>query len=117
MKNVILVLSLGVLTILTGCGMMKDGKPAKQTIAIQTNAQCGDCKDRIEKELNFMKGVIYAELNLETKKVEVKYSSKRTSPEEIKKRIASLGYDAGDVQADKQAQTELPKCCQPGGHD
>ena len=115
MKNVILVL--GLMSLLVSCGMMNKSEPVKQVVTIQTNAQCGECKDRIEKELNFMKGVIFAELDLETKKVKVKYSSKRTSPEEIKKRIASIGYSADDIPADATAQSELPKCCQPGGHD
>ena len=31
-------------------------------VKIQTSAQCGDCKERIESALNQTKGVIYAEL-------------------------------------------------------
>jgi copper chaperone CopZ len=115
MKNVFSVLILAVL--IGSCGMMNKGESVKQTVTIQTNAQCGDCKERIEKELNFMTGIVYAELDLVTKKVTVKYSSKRTSPEEIKKRISKIGYDADDVKAEITAQAELPKCCQPGGHD
>jgi copper chaperone CopZ len=115
MKNVTVLL--GVVLILASCGMMNKGEPVKQIVTIQTNAQCGDCKDRIEEELNFTSGIVYAELDLETKKVEVKYNSKRITAEAIRKRIASLGYNADDVKADETAQTELPECCQPGGHD
>ncbi len=115
MKNVFLVISL--VSLLASCGTMKDGEPVKQMVTIQTNAQCGDCKVRIEKELNFMTGIVYAELDLETKKVNVKYNSKRTGPEEIRKRISEIGYNADDMMANSTAQSELPKCCQPGGHE
>ena len=115
MKNatVFLVFTL----VLASCGILNNGEPVKQIATIQTNAQCGDCKDRIEEELNFTSGVIYAELDLETKKVEVKYNSKRITVDVIKKTIASIGYNADDVKADETAQAELPACCQPGGHD
>lgn len=115
MKNVLLVLSL--VAILGSCAMMNNGESVKQEVTIQTNAQCGDCKDRIENELNFSKGIIYAELDLETKKVKVEYNSKKTRPEEIRKIISEIGYDADAIKANSVAQTELPKCCQPGGHD
>lgn len=117
MKNVMTIVIVGLAYLMSSCGTMKNGEPVKQTTSIQTNAQCGECKERIERELNFTKGIIFAELDLETKKVEVKYSSKKTSPEEIKKKIASIGYKADDVAPNKKAQEELPKCCQPGGHD
>ena len=115
MKNVFLVLS--VVAFFSSCAMMNKGESVKQEVTIQTNAQCGDCKARIEKDLNFTSGIIYAELDLETKKVTVKYNSKKISPEEIRKRISELGYKADDVKANSVAQSELPKCCQPGGHD
>lgn len=115
MKNITVLL--GFALVLASCGMMSKGEPVKQIATIQTNAQCGDCKDRIEEELNFMSGIIYAELDLETKKVEVKYNSKRTTVDAIRKRLSSIGYNADDVEADVTAQSELPACCQPGGHD
>lgn len=85
-------------------------------ITIQTNAQCGDCKDRIETALNHSKGVVYAELNLETKVVEIKYNSKKTDVATLKKALNAIGYDADDQKADPAAQKALPLCCQPGGH-
>lgn len=85
-------------------------------ISIQTSAQCGDCKDRIETALNQSRGVVYAELNLETKVVEIKYNSKKTDVATLKKALNALGYDADDQKADSAAQKALPLCCQPGGH-
>lgn len=85
-------------------------------VSIQTNAQCGDCKERIETELNQTKGVIYAELNLETKVVEIKFRPSKVNPEALHKVITSIGYNADDQKADPRAQKALPLCCQPGGH-
>lgn len=86
------------------------------TVQIQTSAQCGDCKERIESALNQAKGVVYAELNLETKVVEVKFKESKTNKETLKGVIVSIGYDADDQKANLDAQKALPRCCQPGGH-
>jgi copper chaperone CopZ len=88
----------------------------KQTVIIQTSAQCGDCKERLEGALNYTKGVKFADLDLESKKVTVKFLTKKTSLEKIKAIIAKIGYDADDVKADISAVQKLPKCCQPNGH-
>jgi cation transport ATPase len=89
-------------------------KPA--LITIQTNALCADCKERIETALNQNKGVVYAELNMETKVVEVKYKVSKTDPAILHKVVTSIGYDADDQKADPTAKKALPLCCQPGGH-
>ncbi len=91
-------------------------KHKSQTIQIQTSAQCGDCKNRIENALNYTKGISYAELNMETKKVEIKFNPKKTDYDKIKAILSKIGYDADDQKADQQAVLALPKCCQPGGH-
>ena len=87
-----------------------------EEVIIQTSAQCGDCKERIESKLNYTKGVIFAELELETKKVTVKYKTKFITLLEIKKAIASIGYSADEIKAKEEDVLKLPKCCQPGGH-
>lgn len=91
-------------------------KAASETVVIQTSAQCGDCKERIENILNYTKGVKFAELDLETKKVTVKYAASKISVQEIKEVIVKIGYDADELKAKKEAIEKLPKCCQPNGH-
>jgi copper chaperone CopZ len=86
------------------------------TVQIQTSAQCGDCKERIESALYQTKGVSYADFNLETKVVEVKFKESKTNKEALKGVIVSIGYDADDQKANLEAQKALPRCCQPGGH-
>jgi mercuric ion binding protein len=99
-------------------GFGQNTKPPKQqTVVIQTSAQCGDCKTRIEGGLNYTKGVKFAELDMTTKKVTVKFKPKTTNSEALKKIISSIGYDADEVKADPLAIKKLPLCCQPGGMD
>lgn len=88
-----------------------------QEVVIKTSAQCGMCKDRIEKELAFTKGVKYAVLDLETKDVTVRFSEKKTTADEIRKVLSGIGYDADSVLADPVAYEKLPACCKKGGHD
>lgn len=114
MKTGKIAILAALISIFLGCATTKDGKPVRRTAFIQTNSICGDCKERIEGVLNYESGIIYADLNLDNKKVEVKYNSKRTSLDEIRKTISKIGYQADDVPPDKEAQENLPECCQPG---
>ncbi|MBM3186362.1 MAG: heavy-metal-associated domain-containing protein [Bacteroidetes bacterium] len=92
------------------------GQKKIEEAIIQTSAQCGDCKERIEGKLNYTKGVVFAEFDLESKKVTVRYKTKSISLQEIKQTIASIGYSADGVKAKEEDILKLPKCCQPGGH-
>ncbi len=83
-----------------------------ETIVIQTSAICDDCKERIEGGLNYTKGVVFAELNDKTKKVTVKYKTEVIKPQQIKEKIAEIGYDADEVKASKAGFDKLPACCQ-----
>jgi copper chaperone CopZ len=86
-----------------------------KTIIIQTSAECGDCKERLEEKLNYTSGIKFAELDLESKKLTVKFTTSKISEAEIKQIISALGYDADDQKAPKEAVQKLPLCCQPGG--
>lgn len=87
-----------------------------ETIVILTSAVCEECKERIEKELNYTKGIVFAELDVDTKKVTVKYKTKTISAEGVKKVINDLGYDADSSKRNEEAFNKLPKCCQSPGH-
>ncbi len=112
MKNGLLIL-MAMFVLNPLFGQAKKGKT--ETVVIQTSAECGDCKGRIEDGLNYTKGVVFAELDLETKKVTVKYNSKKISLQQVKEKINSIGYDADEMKADQEAVQKLPACCQPGG--
>lgn len=87
-----------------------------ETVTILTSAVCGECKERIEKELNYTKGVVFAELDMDTKKVTVKYKTKFLNEDKVREVINNIGYDADDSKRNEEAFNELPKCCQSPGH-
>jgi periplasmic mercuric ion binding protein len=93
----------------------QEKKSSLEIVIIQTSAECGDCKERIEETLNYTKGVKFSELDLETMKLTVKYSPKKISLQQIKEKIVSVGYDADELKADAEALEKLPACCKPGG--
>jgi copper chaperone CopZ len=112
MKNLMLLL-IGLAAF--SSSFAQDKKAKYETVVIQTSAQCDDCKERIEDGLNYTKGVKFAELDLETKKVTVKYSPTKISIKEIKDKLNEIGYDADDQKAKEENVKKLPLCCQPGG--
>ncbi len=87
-----------------------------QEIIIQTTAQCGECKAIIEKALMAEKGVRFAELDVKSKQAKVVYNPKKTTPEQLRKVISLVGYDADDVPADPAAVAKLNPCCTKDGH-
>jgi len=109
MKNVVLILFVGLLT----TGFTQETKaPKVQTIEVKTSAICGECKERIENTLNFTKGVKFAELDLETNIITIKYKTADVTDVQIKKIIADIGYHADEVERSGEAFKNLPGCCQ-----
>ena len=89
-----------------------DGKTEK--VEIKTSAICGMCKDRLEKNIAFEKGVKSVTLNEETKVLTIEFKTGKNSKDKLKKAITKLGYDADDLPADQKAHDRLPACCQKG---
>lgn len=81
-------------------------------VKIKTSAQCDMCKDRIEDKLNYTSGVKYAELDVDSKVLTVKYSTKKLSKKDVQNLVADLGYNADDVKRNEAAHSKLPGCCQ-----
>jgi periplasmic mercuric ion binding protein len=104
---VFLVLCTGMIMSLNASGQDKK----TETVTIRTSAVCDMCKDRIEQGLAYEKGVKKAELDVKTKIVTITYNPAKTNPDELRKAISKLGYDADNVAADKTAYAKLPACC------
>ena len=84
----------------------------KETAKIETSAQCEMCKERIEEEMQFTKGVTAANLDVESQILTITFKSKKTNLDKIKRAISLIGYDADEILADEKAHDKLPKCCQ-----
>jgi cation transport ATPase len=86
------------------------------TVRIHTSAQCSSCKQKIEHDMVYVKGVKSATLDLKTKNLIVVYSVAKTTPEKLRLAVTKIGY-ADLLPADKKAYDELNACCKKGGHE
>ena len=86
----------------------------KETVKILTSASCVGicCKDKIEQEMQFTRGVTAVDLDIESKILTVTFKIKKTDTDKLRKAISLIGYHADDVKANKQAHDKLPSCCQ-----
>lgn len=73
---------------------------------------CGMCEKRIEKSLKGVTGVSNADWDQRTKIINVSYESDKISIDQIKEKIAEVGYDTDSHRADESVYSELPGCCQ-----
>lgn len=91
-------------------------EPSKKvTTTFKVYGQCGECKERIENGLQ-IKGISFAEWNVETKELTITYNPSKITLEEIHKTINKIGYDTDESKATDEQNNKLPKCCQRGGH-
>lgn len=84
------------------------------TIEIKTSAVCNMCKERIEHDMAFAKGVKSVYLDNDTKVLTIVYKTSKTNTKELKKAVTKVGYDADEMLADQKAHDRLPACCQKG---
>ncbi|MGB0918028.1 MAG: heavy-metal-associated domain-containing protein [Flavobacteriales bacterium] len=110
MKNLIIVLA----TVLVSTAAF--AQKSIETVEIQTSAVCDMCKETIEKQLAFTKGVTAADLEVKTGIVTVGFKSNKASIEDIRAAINEVGYDADDSPATKEAYDNLHHCCKKDSH-
>jgi copper chaperone CopZ len=96
-------------------GMVLSASAQQKTTAkaeIKTpGVQCDMCKGRIEKYLLRQEGVTAVKVDVKKKVTGVTWITDRTNIENIKAAIATVGYDADDVEAEEYAYKKLPPCC------
>lgn len=90
------------------------GKETK-TIEIKTSTVCEMCKERLERELVFEKGVKEVKVDLAANIINITYRADKTDPDQLRKAISKMGYWADDVAADEAGFKKLPDCCQKEG--
>lgn len=98
------------LTLLIAATLGVYAKNVTQQILVK--GECDMCKAKIEKALD-IPGVSFAEWNLETKVLTVRYNDKKVSEDQIYATISGLGYATDKTEANTAAQQKLDKCCQP----
>jgi mercuric ion binding protein len=94
-------------------GLFASNVQAQNTekVSIKTSAVCNMCKQTIEKDLSYEKGVKEANLDVKTQMLTVTYNPKKTNPEKLRKAVSKVGYDADNVAAEVKAYDKLDECC------
>jgi copper chaperone CopZ len=82
-----------------------------KTETVKVYGNCGMCKSKIEKAGN-LKKVAKVDWNENTQMATITYDAKKTSTDEILKRIALAGYDSDKFLAPDAVYNNLHGCCQ-----
>lgn len=69
------------------------------------------CEKKIEGALSDVSGIKWADWDVETKELEVKYDPDVITLNEIKQHIADIGYDTDSHRATDEAYENLHACC------
>lgn len=108
MKNFAWILAV----VLSTSTMAQSTKKKVETVEIQTSAVCDMCKELIvDKTLAFEKGLKFAEMDVETGVLTVRYRNDKTSLDHIRNVISKLGYAADSVRPEMDAYNNLHFCC------
>jgi copper chaperone CopZ len=81
-----------------------------KTETVKIFGNCGMCEAKIEKAGN-QKNIASVDWNKDSKMATLTYDSKTTSKNEILKRIAAVGYDSEQFNAEEAVYQSLPGCC------
>lgn len=71
---------------------------------------CEQCKNRIEKTLSGL-AAYKSDWIVETNMLTVSYDSAKLSKSKIQQKLAYVGHDTEDFQADENTYKSLPMCC------
>ena len=118
MKTIAITITLSLIFGVSAWAQKAPGKVANgHQIEIKTSAVCEMCKETLEQDLTFEKGVKSVNLDVDTKVLTIVYNNKKTDPTALRKRVTLVGYHADSLQRDPKAYQNLPFCCKDGAHD
>ncbi len=96
LKSILIALS-----IMFCAGVAKAELKANEAeVTFKVSVDCQGCKNKLEKNIPFEKGVEDINVNLADKTVYVKYNTKKTTVEKLQKAIEKLGYTAVPMAAE-----------------
>lgn len=96
--------------------MSQDTDKKIQKAKLSVDAQCHECEEKIEEDLRFAKGIVYANVILDQQILSVKYNKNKTDIETIKKRVSALGYTIDGLAADPKAKNNMGHVCEEHKH-
>lgn len=82
----------------------------KEIVTFKVFANCDMCKQRIEQAMD-VKGVRYAEYNLETQMLTAHINPKQITVAQLHALVHAVGHDTETGKAAESAYAQLPGCC------
>jgi len=110
MKKMILFIAVSLLV--TACGESSGAQPGDTTEEFMVYGNCGMCKKTIESSLSDVDGVSVAEWDVKSEQMTVSFNADKISLDDIKQKIADVGYDSESHRAKDVVYNELHGCCQ-----
>ncbi len=108
MKSLILVLAAS--AFMTSCGSEEPQEgETSETFTVYGN--CGMCEKTIEGSLSDVEGVRLADWNKEDDQLSVIFTEDVISLDDIKQKVADVGYDSDSHRAKDKVYSKLPECC------
>ena len=89
---------------------LPEGSYVEASIRIYGN--CGMCKRTIEGALKDVEGIKQASWDVSTGMLTVAYEEGSVTEEDIKKKVAAVGYDSDTHRAPDEVYSSLHACCQ-----
>lgn len=90
---------------------MTPGGAHEEHAMLNVKGKCETCKERIEKAAKGVKGVSFANWEMEKQVLHLNYDPDKTSPDAIAKAVAKAGHDTDKYKADQATYDALPDCC------
>jgi len=113
------LLSLLILAMLSTTGFSQTTKKAsvatKKVLkeeVFTVHGNCGMCERAIENTVKSLDGIEVADWNKETDQMTVSFDNKLVTFDNIKQKLADIGYDTDTHRAKDATYNQLPMCCQ-----
>lgn len=104
-------LSLLLILFLSFSSFSQEKKNKNAKYSFDVNGVCEMCKKRIEKAAFSVSGVKSANWDMESHLLEVIINEEKTSVNEVKKAIASVGHDTDSIKSTEEEFKKLHGCC------
>jgi len=92
-------------------------QPKQATLVVKTPNSCDHCKVcescglKLETDLYYVRGIKRVEYDQESQTTTIVYKTKLLTPEQIRREIVQLGFDADELKADPAAYAKRDGCC------
>ncbi len=86
------------------CGVQLSAKELRKIVFKVEQMECGNCENKVKKNISFEKGVKRLETDLKTRTVTVTYDADKTDIKKLKEGFAKFKYEAkviSDVELKK----------------